>query len=262
MPSKNSTRRHTPDTVEHAHRLYLDGVSLRDIADQVLPGVSGGYVTIHRWAVRDHWKEEKQDLADRQKEAVHDQMIGKVIETAHRHFKLADLGEDVLFEVLREWALFDEHGRVVGVKKNDKGYPIVGPRDFAALLSAFTALKRSSLGVTDALPREEMESVLGRGSVQVVEDHDPELLRQFGQYLALQAVEVPAADDTAGKPDDDKGLASIPSEADGVGGAPALLVPEGQDQVGRVDDVDVALQPGLGVVDAALAPVRPEDKRL
>lgn len=183
---------HTPELRENARQLFLQGVSFRDIASRLLPEASGGYVTVFRWSKKYHWDADKEEQERRQKEAVHDKFVGKMLETAHRHYKIADLAEEVVLLALKEYIVFDpDTNQPVSLKKNANGNPIIRGEAVVSLLREATALKRAALGVTDAMPLPEMESGVQR---QVVVEEDVSLLRQFGNYLALQSQQSPLPD--------------------------------------------------------------------
>lgn len=173
-----------------AHELYMQGVSLRDIADRVLPGKANGHVTIHRWAVRDGWKAERDQRRTQEREQDHVRYLEAISEIKDRHLRIAHKAQMAVELALDLYFIKDEKGNVIDMRRNQYGNPAIGGQALVQLLTAATQLEYQSYGMKDGLPKEDAEQMVLTEAPKTV-DADPALLKRLGDYLALEGVQSP-----------------------------------------------------------------------
>lgn len=258
-----TSRRYTRETINRARELYLQDKSAREIAKLLIPSVKEGHTTVTRWIKREHWDEEKRDIEEHQKALAHERFAGRILETAIEHYEVGRLAVQAVKLALRDYFVYDPvTGEVLGVKLNKFGTPIITPMAAATLMEKGAALQRLALGVNEGMPREELEATVGKGATIAVEEADPELLRELGNFLALKAGEVPERQAEV-LVNDERRLVRGEGEGDAVPGALTLSVPEGEDTLRRVDDVDVARVAGAPIeTPVGAAPARLEDQEV
>lgn len=217
--------------VDQARMRYLAGRSFREIADELLPTSSGGWVTIFRWSKQYHWKEEKEELERKAQEAVQEDFSGGLAMMAHRHLQLADKALLAVELALDEAFERDENGRIIAVRKDKYGKPILWGQSLVMLLEKASDMQRKALGVGEGIPRQDLERAASVAQVDEVHA-DPMLLKRFGDFLALEAG-TPQSDGDA--------LSTRPLES--VESTSTTPVPEGPDLVSSVDNVLVTSHP-------------------
>jgi hypothetical protein len=183
------------DARSKAHAYYLQGWSYRNIAETVLPGRTGGFVTIRRWATKSNedgitWEQEKHDLAKEQRDLDRQRYLNIISEVKDRNLQIAakaslaiELSLDAFFE-------YDLAGKPTGVKLNPKsGLPIIGARDMAPMLHAITELHGKTLGLDQLLP-DEVAGTVTHSPVVEATAMDKETMKRVGDYLALESMTV------------------------------------------------------------------------
>lgn len=168
-----------------ARELYFQNVSLRDIADRVLPGKPNGHVTVHRWAVRDGWKAEREQRRVQEREQDHQRYLEVLSEIKDRHLRIAHKAQMAVELALDSYFIKDERGNMVDIRRNQYGNPAIGGQALVQLLTAATQLEYQSYGMKDGLPKEDAEQVAISEAPRTVEA-DPALLKRLGDLLAVE----------------------------------------------------------------------------
>lgn len=176
-----------------AHALYLQGWSYRDIAANVLPGRSGGFVTVSRWAKRPDedgvtWETEREALGKQQREDDRRRYLGMIAEVKDRNLSIAAKASQAIEMSLEQYFEYDIRGNIIGVKMNAKtGLPVIGPRDMAPMLHAITEIHNKTLGMDQLLPDEVVETTRS-GVVESQPLLDPVLAKRIGDLLAQDSL--------------------------------------------------------------------------
>lgn len=169
-----------------AKELYMRDVSLRVIAERVLPGKANGHVTIHRWAVREGWKAERDERRQQEAVAEHDRYLEALSEIKDRHLRIAHKAQMAVEYALDAYFLTNEKGEVVGIRRNQYGNPAIGGQALVQLLSAATQLEYQSYGMKDGLPQADAQTLVVTEAPRTV-DADPALVKRLGDLLAVEA---------------------------------------------------------------------------
>lgn len=189
-----------------AHRLYVEGRSLREIAEVVLPNRKGAFVTVQRWSAKPDeetgltWKQEKAAVEAEARELDRQRYLAVVQGIKDDNLKIAAKARMAVEMALDNYFLYDEGGRIVGMRTNQYGNPIINPRDISPLINAFNELQTRTLG-TDFLERREVEQLVAHDAPIVVESAIPaEQLKYIGDMLAqkVSLVDSTASTNAAG----------------------------------------------------------------
>lgn len=171
---------------KRAKDLYLQGLSLREIAAEVLPEKKQGHIQIHRWAKAEGWAQAR-EAVQYQKQESHDLQIyfQALAEIRDRHLALAQKAQQVVEAALDAYTVKDASGRVVDIKRNRYGDPLLGSMAMVQLMTAATELEYKALGMQDGLPQEDAAQLIMTEAPKVV---DADLAKAIGDYLAAQAL--------------------------------------------------------------------------
>lgn len=180
-----------------AHELFLLGWSLREIAARILPGQSGGFVTIARWSkeVSEEgmtWQQEKAALEQQQREEDRRKYLHVLSQVKDRNLRLADKAMTALEMSLDNYFVRDEDGGILDIRRNPKtGNPIIMPRDFAPLLHAVHEVQARTLGM-EQMPYGEVQQMVASEVTEVVDmvpsGPDPQLLKAIGDFVAQKSL--------------------------------------------------------------------------
>ena len=171
-----------------AKELYMQGWSLREIAQEVLPNSSGGFVTVHRWAKAEGWREEKEDLQRNQLEEEHKRYLGVVADIKDRHLRIAQKAAEAVELTLEEYIVEGEDGRR-RIKLNPRtGLPVIPAVALVQLIAVATDLERKTVGM-DQLETEDNEATATQASAI-----DATLARQIGDWLAEKGLLIDSAE--------------------------------------------------------------------
>lgn len=169
-----------------AKELYCQGLSLRQVAAEVLPDKKQGHMQIHRWAKAEGWAQSR-EAVQYQKQEAHDLQIyfQALAEIRDRHLALAQKAQMVVETALDAYTVKDEYGRIVDIKRNRYGDPLLGSMAMVQLMTAATDLEYKALGMQDGLPQEDAAQLIMTEAPKVV---DADLAKAIGDYLASQAL--------------------------------------------------------------------------
>lgn len=169
-----------------AKELYLQGLSLRQIATEVLPDKKQGFVQVHRWVKQEGWAQAR-EAVQYQKSQGHDLQIyfQALAEIRDRHLALAQKAQRVVERTLDAYCVYDTQGTIIDVKRDKYGNPLMGSMAMVQLLTAATELEYKALGMQDGLPQEDAAALIMTEAPKVV---DADLARAIGDYLAAQSL--------------------------------------------------------------------------
>lgn len=191
-PTPKGSKTFYEEARRHAHALYLEGKSLRDIAEIVLPNRKGAFVTVQRWSTKPDedtgltWKQEKAALEAEAREQDRQRYLAVVQQIKDDNLKIAAKARFAVEMALENYFLYDERGTIIGMRTNQYGNPIISPRDISPLIHAFNELQTQTLGA-DMLERREIEQLVATDAPQIVEAAiPPEQLKYLGDMLAMQ----------------------------------------------------------------------------
>lgn len=169
-----------------AKELYIQGMSFRQIAAEVLPEKKQGFVQVHRWAKAEGWAQAR-EAVQYEKAQNHDLQIyfQALAEIRDRHLALAQKAQKVVEKTLDAFCVKDEHGNILDVRRDKYGNPIMGSMAMVQLMTAATELEYKALGMQDGLPQEDAAQLIMTEAPKVV---DADLARAIGDYLAAQSL--------------------------------------------------------------------------
>lgn len=182
---------------ERAKQLYMQGLSLRSIARQVLPESKGGYVTIQRWSTRRDpdtgltWKDERDEVNEEVRAENRAKYLEIVSQVKDRNLQIAAKGMLAVDMALESFFQRDRAGNVIGIKLNHNGNPLITARDVAPLVAAMHTIQKETLRMDTVLDDEVTQVVAQDAPITIEASLDPELLKRLGDQLAVEALTAP-----------------------------------------------------------------------
>lgn len=182
---------------ERAKQLYMQGLSLRSIAKQVLPESKGGYVTIQRWSTRRDpdtgltWQDERNEVNEEVRAENRAKYLEIVSQVKDRNLQIAAKGMLAVDMALESFFQRDRAGNVIGIKLNHNGNPLITARDVAPLVAAMHTIQKETLRMDTVLDDEVTQVVAQDAPITIEASLDPELLKRLGDQLAVEALSAP-----------------------------------------------------------------------